>query len=446
MTAAVPCTAAAPLGASTSRASLAPVVPHLPIGAHARLVAATAGPAAGEAAPAEPAAGGRWRLSPRVAFYLQASMTLGFLAGSSAPTPLYALYQARWGFSATMLTVAFAIYAVAVLAALLVAGRLSDHVGRRPVLIGAALAQVLAMAVFATAGDLADLLLGRVIQGLSAGAAVAAVGAGLLDIDKTRGAVANSVAPMLGTALGGVLAGLMVQFLPAPTRLVYELLGAVFLLQAVGIGFIAETAQRRSGALASLAPRLHVPLAARRPLLLATPAIVAIWALAGFHASLGPTLLRSLSGSHSILLGSVALFVLAGSGALAVVMLQARDARALLRIGTAALLAGLVLATAALSMPSVLLFLLGTAVAGIGFGAGFQGALRNVVAQIAAHERAGVLSVLFVVSYLAMGVPAVAAGFGLAHGGDIYATAREFGAATIALAALAFAAAYRKAA
>jgi MFS family permease len=169
----------------------------------------------------------RQLLSPRAAFYLEASITLGFLAGSAAPTPLYAVYRAQWGFSPTMLTVAFGIYALAVLAALLVAGRLSDHVGRRPVLIAAAAAQALVMVTFATAHGLGDLLMGRVLQGLSVGAALAAVGAGLLDLDKQRGAIANAVAPMLGTGLGGFVAGLMVQSLPAPTRRVSRARGGV---------------------------------------------------------------------------------------------------------------------------------------------------------------------------------------------------------------------------
>ena len=208
----------------------------------------------------------RRRLSPRAAFYLQASMTLAFLAGSSAPTPLYAIYQAEWGFSSTMLTVAFGIYAFAVLASLLVVGRLSDHVGRRPVLMSAAAGQAASMLIFATAGGLTDLMLGRVMQGLSAGAAIAAVGAGLLDIDKTRGALANSIAPMLGTALGGVVAGLMIQYLPAPTHLVFAVLGAVFVLQGIGVAFMDESAQPRAGALASLKPRMSVPAAVRGPL------------------------------------------------------------------------------------------------------------------------------------------------------------------------------------
>ncbi|WP_028998622.1 MFS transporter [Azohydromonas australica] len=377
------------------------------------------------------------RLPPKVAFLLKASIALSFLAGSAAPTPLYALYQAQWGFSPTMLTVVFGIYALAVLLALLVAGRLSDHVGRRPVLIAAAAAQALTMVVFASAADVGDLLLARVLQGLSTGAAVAAVGAGLLDLDRTRGAVANAVAPMLGTALGGILAGSLVQYLPQPTHLVYAVMGTVFVLQGVAVLFVSETAERRPGALGSLRPQLSVPAPVLRPLLLVTPAIVASWAVAGFYGSLGPTLLRSLAGSASFLLGGLALFVLAGSGALAVLALQQRSAQWLLRIGTSVLPAGLVVVMAALALRSVALFLVGTAIAGAGFGTAFQGALRTLVGPLAPHQRAGVLSVLFIVSYLAMGVPAVVAGWRLAHGGEILAIAQAFDGVVLALALMA---------
>ena len=221
-----------------------------------------------------------------------------------------------------MLTVVFGVYALAVLAALLVAGRLSDHVGRRPVLFAAALAQAAAMVVFAEADGLADLLVGRVVQGLSAGAALAAVGAGLLDLDKARGAVANSVAPMLGTGLGGIVAGLMVRYLPAPTHLVYVVLGVVFVAQAVGVLAMAETAAPRPGALASLKPRVAAAAGGARDAAAGGAGGRRIWSLAGFYASLGPTLVRDLAGSDAVVLGGLALFVLAGSGALAVVVLQ----------------------------------------------------------------------------------------------------------------------------
>jgi MFS family permease len=378
-------------------------------------------------------------VSEGAAFLLLASIATSFLAGSSAPTPLYRLYQQSWGFSPTTLTFIFGVYAVAVLCALLVLGRLSDHVGRRPVLLAASLAQIVTMFIFAGAESVHALVLARVLQGLATGAAVAAVGAGLLDLDRARGTIANSVAPMLGTALGGLFAGLMVRFAPAPATLVYAVLALVFVVQAIGVYLMAETTVARPGALASLRPTFSLPEAVRRPLLLAIPVLVATWALAGFYASLGPTLLRGLAGSESALLGGLALFVLASSGAVAVLLLRRPDPRELMQFGALALIAGVGTALVALHAQSILLFFAGTAIAGAGFGPGFQGAVRTVVPLAGARERAGVLAVIFVVSYLAMGVPAIAAGWLVAHNGDILRTAEEFGVAVIGLAVLALA-------
>src|SRR6266853_5783384 len=146
--------------------------------------------------PSQPKSGS---LSRAASLYLLASITASYLASSSAPTPLYPIYQAEWGFSTTAISFVFGIYAIAVLGALLLAGRLSDHVGRRPVVLGATAIQAATMFVFAFADGLPDLIAARVIQGLATGAAIAAVGAGMLDMDKARGAVANSVAPAAGT-------------------------------------------------------------------------------------------------------------------------------------------------------------------------------------------------------------------------------------------------------
>ena len=110
------------------------------------------------------------------------------------------------------------MYALAVLVSLLTFGSLSDFVGRRPVLLnGHRAPDQVVMVLFTTAGGVTTLMVARIIQGLSTGAAVGAIGAGLLDLDRARGTVANSVAPMLGTATGGILSGAMVEFLPAPT-------------------------------------------------------------------------------------------------------------------------------------------------------------------------------------------------------------------------------------
>lgn len=381
------------------------------------------------------------------AFLLQASIIVLFLAGSAAPTPLYAVYQQAWGFSPITVTIVFGTYAVAVLAALLVFGSLSDHVGRRPVLIVAALVQAGAMILFATAHGVGALVAARLVQGLGTGAAAGAVGAGLLDLDRARGTTANAIAPMLGTALGGSLAGVLVTYAPLPTQLVYLVLGVLFVAQAIGISRIAETAPladrtpaaRRAAALAALRPKFALPPAVRRPLLVAAPALVASWALIGFYASLGPTLVRRLVGSDSLVLGGGILTLLAGAGAATVWILRARLPRNLMIAGTALLAVGTALTLVGIAERAVAVFVVGAALSGAGFGASFQGAVRSVVSLAAPHERAGLLSIVYVIAYLAMGVPAVFGGLRVVATRDLFATAHEYGLAVILLAALALA-------
>jgi MFS family permease len=391
--------------------------------------------------PARPAHRARvaGRLPDRAAFYLLGSLVVFFLAASSAPTPLSSTYAAEWDFSPITTTVVFGVYAVAVLVALLTVGKLSDHIGRRPVLLAALAAQAVAMIVLTTAAGVPELLIARVVQGLATGAAAGAVGAGLLDLDKSRGTLANAVIAPLGTGLGGIGAGLLVQYLPAPTHLVYFLLLAVFVVQAIGVAAMRETVTPKAGALASLRPRFVLPPRARRPLLVAAPVLVAVWALAGFYGSLGPTLVRNLSGSDSLLLGGLALFALAGGGTAAIAVLHAAATRAVMLFGTVALAAGVGISLLSIEGGSTLGFFAGTVVAGLGFGAGFQGAIRTVLPTAQPHERAGLLSIVYTISYAALGLPAVVGGYLAVHDGGVLVTAREYGSAVIVLALLALA-------
>lgn len=377
------------------------------------------------------------RLPAGAAFYLLASIIVFFLASSAAPTPLYSTYAAEWRFSSITTTVVFGIYAVAVLAALLVFGSLSDHIGRRPVLVTAIAGQAAAMLVFATADGVPALIVARIVQGVATGAAAGAIGAGMLDLDQSRGTIANAMAAPIGTGLGAIGAGLIVQFLPAPTHLVFVVLFAVFAVQAVGVLLMVETVTRKPGALRALRPEFAVPVRARSAMLVVTPALTAAWALAGFYGSLGPALARTLSGSSSLLLGGLPLFSLALGGAAAVFGLRNAAAAPVMLIGTAGLALGVGLTVVAVETGTTVGFFAATLLAGVGFGAAFQGGVRTVVPLAQAHERAGLLSVVYVVSYLAMGVPAILGGLLAVHNADVLGTAREYGIAVVALAVLA---------
>jgi hypothetical protein len=377
------------------------------------------------------------RLRPTASLLLLASIIISFLAASSAPTPLYAIYQHQWGFTTITTTIVFGVYALAVLVALLTLGKVSDHVGRRPVLFAALAGQAAAMVVFATASGVPELLLARVVQGLATGAALGALGAGMLDVSRERGTLANAVAPGMGTALGALVSGLVVQYLPAPEHLIYLSLLAVFAIQAVGVGFLRESVSPKPGVLATLVPEIALPRALRRPVLTAVPVLFAVWALAGFYGSLSPALTRQLTGSTSVVFGGLGLFVLAGVAAAATYLMRNVAARTVMVTGVLTLVVGVVITLSAVGAGSAPLYFAGTAVAGFGFGSGFQGGIRTVVPLAAAHERSGVLSLLFVVSYLGMGGPAVAAGFLVVHDGGLVQTAREYGIFVMVLAVLA---------
>ena len=384
------------------------------------------------------------RLTGSPALYLLASLIVSLLAASAAPTPLYATYQEHWGFTPITTTVVFGVYAMAVLAALLTFGRLSDHVGRRPVLLAALAVQAGALLVFTDATGVPGLLAARIIQGLSTGAALGAIGAGMLDIDRQRGTLANAMSPGLGTGTGALLSGLAVRFLPAPTHLIYLALLGVLVVQASGVALMRETVTRSPGALASLVPDVRLPRSVRPALLAAAPVLFAVWALAGLYGALGPALVQALTGSADVVLGGLSLTVLTAAAVGSIFALRAVAASAVLLTGIGALVAGVAVTLLALTLRSPAVFFAGTAISGVGFGSGFQGGIRLVVPRAAPHERAGVLSLLFVVSYLGMGIPAVAAGFLAVHGAGLVGAARYYGAALIVLALLALSALLRE--
>jgi predicted MFS family arabinose efflux permease len=386
--------------------------------------------------PAVPFARGH-QLSGRPAVFVLASLVVALLASSAAPTPLYAIYQAQWHFTPITTTVVFGVYAVAVLVSLLTLGKLSDHVGRRPVLLTAIIVHAGSLVIFATATGVPALLTARVVQGLSTGAALGAIGAAMLDMDRDLGTFANAVAPGMGTASGAILSALAVRFLPDPTHLIYLALIGVLALQATAIGAMRETVSRAPGALASLRPEITLPRALRAPVLTAVPMLFAVWALAGLYAALGPALVHGLTGSGNVVLGSLSLFVLAASAVVAIIVLRRAAARTVMLFGVLTLIAGVIVTVMAVSLGSAPAFFAGSVIAGAGFGSGFQGGIRMAVPLAAAHERAGLVSLLYVVSYLGLGVPAVAAGFGVVDGGGLINTSRYYGAAVVALAALA---------
>lgn len=376
-------------------------------------------------------------LPTSVAFYVLVSLLASFAASSVAPTPLWVHYQQEWHFSAITVTTIYCIYVVPLLGALLTVGRLSDHVGRRPVVLSGVLFQCVAMVLFTTADSVSGLVVARVVQGFGMGTVLSALGAGFLDLDRRRGTIANGTAALAGIGVGGLVASVTVEFLPAPTKLVYLIFLVIFVAEAVGVVFMRESSPLAPGAFASLTPQIALPKSTRAAFFVTMPIVIAVWALLGFYASLGPELVQLLAGTSSAIFGGLAIFVLSVTGSLTVLFVGRVAPRALMVLGAVSLIVGVSVALVGIDVISAPLFFLGTPIAGIGFGAGYQGALRTVLPMADARDRAGILSLINVVVYLGLGLPVVIAGVRAVHGGGILGTAREYAVAVIILGSLA---------
>lgn len=162
------------------------------------------------------------------------------LGVSGLPAPLYGMYEEQWHLSPLSTTLVFAVYAVAALAAVLVAGKVSDVVGRKPVLIGAVVALIVGLGIFLIADGMAMLMLARVIHGAAVGSIVVAGAAALLDLRPNHGVRSgqlSGVAFNIGMTVAIVGSAVLAQYAPHPMRTPYAIVAV--LCAVLGIGLVA---------------------------------------------------------------------------------------------------------------------------------------------------------------------------------------------------------------
>lgn len=333
---------------------------------------------------------------------------------AGAPTPLLVLYQEQWKFPPAVLTLAFATYAIGFLIALLTVGSLSDHVGRRPVLIGSLVAQLASIVMFLLAPGIGWVIAARIVQGVATGAATSAFTAALVELApanrKRLGTILGSVAMTGGLAIGALLAGIAIQFTATANTIIFTVLTIVTILGIVVVTLSPESVTRAPGALRSLIPQVAVPHVARREFAAAAPVIAAIWMLAGLSLGLAPTIVRSVFLLHSDLLNGLCGFIApATSAVIGVVFARVRPRRAMI-IGIYASIAGTVGIVTGVHAGILSVMIVGQVIAGVGFGAAFSASLRLIMPLAAAHQRAGIVAGIYVVAYVSFGLPVVIAG------------------------------------
>ncbi|MEA2866795.1 MAG: hypothetical protein QOE39_1510 [Bradyrhizobium sp.] len=331
-------------------------------------------------------------------------------ASSSAATPLYRLYQESMHLTPFWITIVFAVYVASLLAGLLTVGGLSDYVGRRPVILAALLLNAAAMILFAEARDVGQLILARAVQGLCVGTGTTALGAAILDTNRARGPLLNSVTAFLGMTAGSLGTAALITFAPDPLHRVYEVLLGLTVLMIVLLWVMPESTRRKSGAWASLWPHISVPRQSMALLIRLTPANIATWSLGGLYLSLMPSVVATTMRVVSPWIGGVVVSALMVTAAIAVAAFRNWPARRLILTGTSTLSLGVAVSMAGIQQQQVVALLVGTMIAGAGFGSTLSGAFRAWLPTAEPNQRAGLLSAFYVQCYLAFSLPAVAAG------------------------------------
>jgi MFS family permease len=362
-----------------------------------------------------PPAAGRTRpaAASRVAFWVAALILSITMLGTTLPTPLYVIYQAEWHFSAVIVTVTFAVYAVAVLVTLLLAGRSSDQAGRKPVLAAALAFSALSTIVFILAPNVEVLIVGRILSGLAAGLMTGTATAALTELVPTtasgRATLVATAANMGGLGLGPLIAGLFAQYGPNPTTLVFEVYLAVLAVAGVGLLLVPETVSPRRPPAVRFAG-LGIPEQGRSEFIAAAVAVFAAFSLLGLFAALAPTFLGNVlhENNHAVQGGVV--FLLLAVGTLTQLALARVNSRRVVMAGLGLLLAALALTVAALSQAGMALFLAGTVVGGVAIGAVFLGSLATANRLAPPGRRSQALSAFFVACYTGLIIPVVGVG------------------------------------
>lgn len=350
----------------------------------------------------------------RLAFVAATASFVAVFAASATPIPLYGRFRDGDGLADVDLSVVAVAYFVCAVGSLLVLGRLSDRVGRKPVTLAALALTLVGCVVLATVHSLPPLLIGRALQGVAAGLAASTMGAWAVDTGPSRPAwlvpTVTSSATNVGLPLGALSAGALVDLAPFPRILCFVVVGALLVACAVLVSFAPDSVRRSPGVRAVLRPRITLPPAVRPYLLAASAIFVSTWALGGYYQAFSPSVAEDDLGSRSAFVAAavfaswVAPSAFGGpiAGRLSDVVAQRVGASV---VAVAAL--GLVGSTLAGSAP---LFIVAGLVGGVGMGIGMTASIRSLLAESLPSERAGVLSLIYAISYTGAAVPGLIAG------------------------------------
>ncbi|RAO51495.1 Monosaccharide-sensing protein [Micromonospora saelicesensis] len=351
-------------------------------------------------------------------FWAIALAFLTAMAFCTVPAPLYPLYMARDGFSTFMGTIVFAVYAVGVVISLLLAGHVSDWVGRKKILIPALALELVAAALFLGDPSLPVLLVARLVSGLGIGLITATTTAYLQELhaahrpgsSRQRFEMVSTAANIGGLGVGALVAGVLAQYVDAPLRTPYLVFAVLLTVSIVAVALSPETVEERLVKPTYRPQRISADHGDRAGYLAAAAAGFASFAVFGLFTSVAPGFVAGALHLPSRALAGTIVFAVFGGAAVAQTLTSRLAAPAKVRLGLLAQAVGVPVLLVGMHTASLSVFLVGGVVAGIGAGVLFKAAVGAVAAMAAPAQRGEALAGLFLIGYLGMILPSVGIG------------------------------------
>ncbi|WP_308401135.1 MFS transporter [Streptomyces sp. AC512_CC834] len=335
------------------------------------------------------------------------------MAGTTAPTPLYPLYGDEFGFTPFTVTVVFAVYALGVVLGLLVFGRLSDQVGRRPVLVAATLLSVVAAVVFLLAQNVTAVIVARIVSGFSAalvtGAATASLSERLGQHSRVKPATVALFANMGGLACGTLLAGILADLAPSPLRTPWIVMLVLAAVAALGVLLNGESSAHRSGFSLQFQP-LHIPGEIRSDFLRSAMAAGAGFAVLGVLTAVTGLFLGTVLRESSHSLTGLVVFVAFACTALGQLLVRTLKPGTALPVACLGLIVAAALIATAMATSTLAPLLVGATVNGLATGIAVGHGIGGITTRSAPQHRGASVSTFFAILYSMLAVPAIGVG------------------------------------
>ncbi|BBZ35293.1 MFS transporter [Mycolicibacterium confluentis] len=335
------------------------------------------------------------------------------LGVSGMPAPLYGIYETTWHLSPLATTIVFGVYAFAALAAVLVSGRISDVVGRKPVLLGALVALIVGLVLFLLAQNIVLLLIARAIHGAAVGSIVVAAAAALLDLRPDHGMRSgqlSGVAFNIGMTVAIVVSAGLAQYAPHPLRTPYAAVAVVCAVVGAGVLALREThTSRAAGPIRISKPAVAPEI--RQDFWFAALGAMASWSVLGVLLSLYPSLAAHQAHIDNLLFAGGVVGTTAFAAALAQMAATRVPAHLAAIFGDIGMAVALLVTIPVLVLQSWQLVFVAAALLGATFGLGFGGSLRHLSKVVPTDQRGETMSAFYVLAYSAMAVPTIIAGW-----------------------------------